>query len=109
MHSQKKLNLQTKNCWRFIMTLFANYPGGLILNEGDPVLIAGHGGSEAVLGSRAVNKKAVMGLADFFRQSWALGSAGVRVPLRILQETQIRDIDVQSTDRYQFLKVSRQR
>lgn len=57
----------------------------------------------------AVNKKAVKGLADFFRQSWALGAAGVKVPLSILQETQIRDINVQSSDRYQFLKESRQR
>jgi len=57
----------------------------------------------------AVNKKPVKGLADFFRQSWALGPAGVKVPLSILQETQVRDISVQSADRYQFLKVSRQR
>ena len=57
----------------------------------------------------AVNKKPVKGLADFFRQSWALGPAGVKVPMSILQETQVRDISVQSADRYQFLKVSRQR
>jgi S1-C subfamily serine protease len=57
----------------------------------------------------AVNKKPIKGLADFFRQSWALGPAGVKVPLSILQETRIRDISVQSADRYQFLKVSRQR
>lgn len=57
----------------------------------------------------AVNKKPVKGLADFFRQSWALGPAGVEVPLSILQETQVRDVSVQSADRYQFLKVSRQR
>ncbi len=57
----------------------------------------------------AVNKKPVKGLADFFRQSWALGPAGVEVPLSILQETQLRDVSVQSADRYQFLKVSRQR
>jgi hypothetical protein len=31
------------------------------------------------------------------------------VPLRILQETQVRDISVQSADRYQLLQVSRQR
>lgn len=57
----------------------------------------------------AVNKTAVKGLADFFRQIWALGRAGVAVPLSILQESQVRDITVQSADRYQFLKVSRQR
>ena len=141
-------------------------------NVGDPILIAGYGGSEAVLGSRVVSRKEFVGyweylledaiyttppypnyggaalidrngrllgigsiytqlrvpeigiipcnmsvpidllkpiLADFFRQSWALGPAGVKVPLSILQETRIRDISVQSADRYQFLKVSRRR
>ena len=57
----------------------------------------------------AVNKKPVNGLADFFRQSWALGPAGVEVPLSILQDTQVREVRVKSADRYQFLKVSRQR
>lgn len=57
----------------------------------------------------AVNQTPVKGLADFFRQIWTLGSAGVKVPLNILQETHVRDITVQSADRYQFLQVSRQR
>ena len=57
----------------------------------------------------AVNKKPVKGLADLFRQSWALEPAGEKVPLSILQETQVRDIRAQFADRYQFLKVSRQR
>jgi hypothetical protein len=48
-------------------------------------------------------------LADFFRQIRALGPAGVKVPLSILQETQVRNINVQSADRYQLLQVSRQR
>lgn len=56
----------------------------------------------------AVNQTPVKGLADFFRQIWALGPAGVKVPLNILQETRVRDISVQSADRYQFLQVSRQ-
>ena len=56
----------------------------------------------------AVNQTPVKGLADFFRQIRALGPAGVKVPLNILQETRVRDISVQSADRYQFLQVSRQ-
>jgi S1-C subfamily serine protease len=51
----------------------------------------------------AVNGKAVNGLADFYRKVWALGNAGVDVPLTILRGTQIRDITVRSTDRYKFL------
>jgi len=57
----------------------------------------------------AVNRTPVKGLADFFRQIRAMGPAGVKVPLNILQETQVRDITVRSEDRYQFLQVSRQR
>jgi S1-C subfamily serine protease len=53
----------------------------------------------------AVNGKAVNGLADFYRKVWALGNAGVDVSLGILRGTQIRDITVQSGDRYQFLRL----
>ncbi|MFQ5842459.1 MAG: S1C family serine protease, partial [Thermodesulfobacteriota bacterium] len=44
----------------------------------------------------AVDKKAVKGLADFCRKVWALGSAGVDVPLSVLRGTQIRDLTVHS-------------
>ncbi len=57
----------------------------------------------------AVNQKPVKGLAQFFRQVWASGPAGVKVTLSILQETQVREISVPTADRYRFLKVSRQR
>ena len=50
----------------------------------------------------AVNKQDVHGMADFYRKVWALGKAGVDVPLRILQGDQIRDIVIQSTVRNQF-------
>lgn len=50
-----------------------------------------------------VGGKAVNGLSDFYRKVWALGTTGVEVPLSILQGTQIRDITVRSSDRYQFL------
>jgi S1-C subfamily serine protease len=44
----------------------------------------------------AVDKQEVEGMADFYRKVWALGKAGVDVPLRILQGIQIRDIVVHS-------------
>ena len=56
----------------------------------------------------AVDQTPVKDLAAFFRQIWKLGPAGVKVPLSILQDTQVRRINVESADRYQFLKVSRQ-
>jgi S1-C subfamily serine protease len=50
----------------------------------------------------AVNKQDVHGMADFYRKVWALGKAGVDVPLRILQGIQIRDIIVHSTAHNRF-------
>ncbi|MDJ0831282.1 MAG: S1C family serine protease, partial [Desulfobacterales bacterium] len=50
----------------------------------------------------AVNKQDVRGMADFYRKVWALGKAGVDVPLRVLQGDQIRNIVVHSTVRNQF-------
>jgi len=55
-----------------------------------------------------VNKKTVNGLADFYRKVWALGNAGVEIPLSILQGIEIRDIKFTSGDRYQFLRLKPQ-
>jgi len=52
-----------------------------------------------------VNGKTVNGLADFYRKVWALGNAGVDVSLGILRGSQIRDITIHSTDRYQSLRL----
>jgi len=52
----------------------------------------------------SVKGKEVKGLADFYRRVWALGTAGVDVPLSVLQGIQVRDITVHSADRYQFLR-----
>lgn len=45
--------------------------------------------------------------ADFYRRVWKLGSAGVKVPLRVLSSGEIRDLDVQSADRVDFLRKPR--
>ena len=50
----------------------------------------------------AVNKQDVHGMADFYRKVWALGKAGVDVPLSILQGIQIREVVVHSIDRKQY-------
>ncbi|MFC1816769.1 S1C family serine protease [Thermodesulfobacteriota bacterium] len=46
-----------------------------------------------------VNNQAVHGMADFYRKVWALGEAGVDVPLSILQGARIRHIVVHSSTR----------
>ena len=76
------------------------------LTPGGPAEKAGIKVGDIIL---TVDQTPVKGLADFFRQIGRLGPAGVKVPLSILQETQVRRISVQSADRYQFLQVSRQR
>jgi S1-C subfamily serine protease len=52
-----------------------------------------------------VNKEPVNNLADFYRKVWALGDAGVQVPLTVLQGNRIKEIDVLSADRYDYLRI----
>jgi S1-C subfamily serine protease len=47
----------------------------------------------------------VAGLADFYRKLWALGDAGVEVPLNLLQGMSPRTAMVSSGDRYRYLKL----
>ena len=50
-----------------------------------------------------VNQQPITGQADFYRKVWALGNAGVKVPISILRETEIKEITLYSIDRYQLL------
>ncbi|MHB8771427.1 MAG: S1C family serine protease [Syntrophales bacterium] len=43
--------------------------------------------------------KEITGLADFYRKVWATGTAGVQVPLGVLQGVKVREIKVRSLDR----------
>lgn len=52
-----------------------------------------------------VNGRPVSGLADFYRKVWALGKAGVNVPLTLLQGSAIKEIKVRSSDRHQYLRI----
>ena len=52
-----------------------------------------------------VGHQPVRGQADFYRKLWSLGNAGVKVPLTILRGTEIKEITITSTDRYQLLKL----
>ena len=56
-----------------------------------------------------VDEKPVNGLADFYRKVWAVGDAGVLVPLTVLQETQVRKIQIRSRDRSDFLELNPQK
>jgi S1-C subfamily serine protease len=55
----------------------------------------------------AVNGETVSTLADFYRKVWALGQAGVEVPLTLYREGVTFDVRVNSSDRAKFLKAPR--
>lgn len=53
----------------------------------------------------AIAGKPVTSMVDLYRKIWALGDAGVDVPVKLLQGAEIRDITVHSSDRYKFLNL----
>ena len=55
----------------------------------------------------AVAGQAITSLAGFYRAIWALGQAGVDVPLTIEREGDRFDLTVTSADRGRFLKTAR--
>src|SRR5690348_1743108 len=55
----------------------------------------------------AVGRKTVNSLADLFRKIWALGPAGVEVPLTLYREGRTFEVRVTSADRSKFLKSPR--
>jgi S1-C subfamily serine protease len=72
-----------------------------VLSDG-PAAYAGLEPGDIIL---KVGQQEVQGLADFYRQVWALGAAGVHIPLHVLHGTRISDVTVHSADRYQYLKM----
>jgi len=55
----------------------------------------------------AVNGTKAESLADLFRKIWAMGDAGVDVPLTVLRHERAIDVTVTSADRNAFLKTPR--
>ena len=53
---------------------------------------------------RAVSGAPVSGLADFYERLWALGEAGVEVPLGLEREGDAFNVSIRSGDRRRFLK-----
>lgn len=71
------------------------------VNADGPAAAAGLKSGDVIL---AVGGQAVSGLADFYRKLWALGSAGTRIALRVLQEDRVQEIEVPSADRRRYLQ-----
>ncbi len=73
----------------------------LRVTAGGPAEKAGLQSGDMVL---SVKGEEVKGLADFYRKVWALGSAGVEVPLGILRGIKIHGIAIKSADRNRLLR-----
>ena len=69
---------------------------------GGPAARAGSAEHDIIV---AVGGEPVRGMADFYRKLWALGPAGVAVPLTLLTAEGIKETTVESADRYDFLKL----
>lgn len=74
------------------------------LSTGGPADRAELHRGDAVL---AVAGRPVSDLAEFYRAVWALGPAGVDVPLTLDREGDVFDVSVKSSDRRRFLKKPR--
>jgi S1-C subfamily serine protease len=73
------------------------------VNSGGPAAKAGLSRGDRVL---EVAGQKVHDLADCYRRIWALGEAGVAIPLTVEQDGQRREISVPSIDRYRYLKLN---
>ena len=67
-----------------------------------PAERAGVEANDLVLG---VAGEPVASLHDFYRKVWALGDAGIPVPLSLLGRDGPKELTVQSADRYDYLKL----
>jgi S1-C subfamily serine protease len=56
---------------------------------------------------QAVNGAEVHSLADMFRRVWAVGSAGVEIPIKVEREGRVVDSKIASADRSSFFKAPR--
>lgn len=77
--------------------------GNLIITriqEGGPAAVAGLNPGDVLL---AVNGEQVADQVDFYRKLYRLGPAGTVVRLRLLQEGQVRERELRSIDRADFL------
>ena len=74
------------------------------LADGGPAERAGLASGDIIV---AVAGKRVSTLAEFYRSLWALGEAGVTVPLTAYHEGEISEIAVELGDRNRFLKAPR--
>ena len=80
--------------------------GHVMINRVAPGGPAAGAGIQANAIITAVDGKNVSSLAEFYRAVWAIGDAGVEVPLTLLDsKLGYREVTVTSGDRYDYLKL----
>lgn len=103
--AQLSKNVETRDARRPWLGLNTQEVDGrlfvLKVQEDGPAEKAGLRSGDIIL---AVQGQTVNSLEDFYKKLWALGQAGTAVPLRVLQGTEVRDIQVNSINRMEFLK-----
>jgi S1-C subfamily serine protease len=52
----------------------------------------------------AVGDEAVRSQGEFYRKVWGRGAAGSDIPLRLLQDIDVRDVNVHSIDRVEYFR-----
>ena len=73
---------------------------GNITRDG-PAAKAGLKRGDVVFG---LDDKPIKGLADFYKRLWSMGEPGVEVPLRVMQADGVRELRLQSGDRYKNMR-----
>jgi S1-C subfamily serine protease len=68
-----------------------------------PAEKAGIAPDDVILGIDGVQ---VHGLMDFYRALWERGTAGIEVPLDVLQGIEVRRVAIRSGDRYRYLRLN---
>lgn len=72
------------------------------VTHGGPAEKAGLKRGDVIVG---VNGDPPKNLADFYRKVWAQGGAGATVPIDVLQDSQVRRVEVKSINRLDHLKL----
>jgi S1-C subfamily serine protease len=72
------------------------------VTPGGPADKAGVKRGDVIVGVKGEPPK---NLADFYRKIWAQGDAGVSVPLEVLQDSEVRRVEIKSINRLDHLKL----